>query len=415
MSDAPHPLVSALDAGDYANATQAAAAMKPDAAEAVFDAIAERCEKSRAEVSADVARLREADAPLATIRMIDVVAQRIVPVWPGVLYRGKVTLIAGVPGDGKSLLAEDLAARISSGGAWPCGAGKFTAANVLLLTAEDDPADTIRPRLDVAGADCSKVVLIQGARVIDQRTKAATLSAINLLGDLPCIEQRIAELGAKLLIIDPLTSFAASDNNKAESMRPLFDALAAMATRTGVAVLIITHLNKRSDATRAMHMVSGSHVIVAAVRVALVTARDPEDPARRLLLPVKLNIASDDGGFAFRILPTPHAIAGEVPRADWERDRVTDIAADDALIESTPRAQAAIERTQTLQAWARETLSRGPVLARRFWQLAEEAGHAEKAMRRALKAMGAQCELMGYQGQWHWKLPTTPTDLDGKR
>ncbi len=345
------------------------------------------------------------DAHLKTIRMSEVTAKPIVPIWPGVLYQGKVTVTAGVPGDGKSLSGEDIAARMSIGAKLPCGDGSFERANVLLLTAEDDPADTIRPRLDVAGADCAAIELIQGAYHFDAQTGIRGLSAVSLIDDLPAIEDRIIAVKAKLLIIDPLTSFATSDTNKTADMRRLFDSIAQMAAKTGIAVLIITHLNKRSDARKAMQMIAGSHVIVAAVRVALVTARDPNDKARRLLLPIKINIGPDEGGFAFRIVATNHPVCGEVPRIEWESERVVDVSADDALIDSTPRAQAAVEKSTEVQDWLRDLLHGEPVAAKTMWDRAKEQNYSERRVRAALKAIKAVSEILGFQGKWHYRLP----------
>jgi putative DNA primase/helicase len=348
---------------------------------------------------------------LDTIRMSKVVPKAIVPIWPGVLYQGKVTVVAGVPGDGKSLGSEDIAARISMGKAWPCGDGQFKRGNVLLLTAEDDPADTIRPRLDVAGADCEAIELIQGAYHEDQSTGQRALNAVSLIDDLPAIEDRILAINARLLIIDPLTSFATSDTNKTADMRRLFDSIAQMAARTEIAILVITHMNKRSDARKAMQMIAGSHVIVAAVRVALVTARDPNDKARRLLLPIKLNIAADEGGFAFKIVGAAHPICGDVPRVEWESGRVVDVSADDALIDSTPRAQAAVEKSCEVQSWLRELLHGGPAEARLMWNEAKGKGFGERRVKTALKAIKATCEVLGYQGKWHYRLPVS--DISG--
>lgn len=350
------------------------------------------------------------EAQLKTIRMSEVTPKPIFPILPGVLYQGKVTVIAGVPGDGKSLTAEDMAARMSMARAWPCGDGTFERSNILLLTAEDDPADTIRPRLDVAGADCAAIELIQGAFHMEPNTGTRGLTAVSLIDDLPAIEARIIAIAAKLLIIDPLTSFATSDTNKTSDMRRLFDSIAQMAARTGIAVLVITHLNKRSDARKAMQMIAGSHIIVAAVRVALVTARDPNDKGRRLLLPIKINIGPDDGGFAFRIVATEHALCGEVPRVEWEAARVVDVSADDALIDSTPRAQAAVEKSSEVQDWLRDLLRTGPIPATTMWQRAKEKNFSERRVRSSLKAIRAIGELKGFQGKWHYRLPESDTE-----
>jgi hypothetical protein len=361
---------------------------------------------------------READDQYAneprieTAPISSVAAKPIVPLLPGILYKGKVTVIAGLPGDGKSLLSTDIAARISAGAARPLGNGCFDQNRVLLLTAEDDPADTIRPRLDVARADPDLVLLVKGVSHIDARTGARTLDTVRLMADLPLIEQRIEHLKAALFIIDPLTSFAGSDTEKTGEMRLLLDALGQMAARTGIAILIITHLNKRSDARRAMQMISGSHVIVAAVRVVLVTSRDPNDKHRRLLLPIKLNIAKDDGGFAFTVTGKSHATCGDIPAVTWESDRVTDLSADDALIDSTPRAQAAVEKSIEVQDWLRDLLRMEPVAAATLWRQAKDKGYSDRRVRDALKAIKAKCDVMGYQGKWHYRLPPAAPESD---
>jgi hypothetical protein len=346
---------------------------------------------------------------LETVAIARITAKPIVPLWPGVLYAGKVTVVAGVPGDGKSLVSVDITARISAGLAWPVGDGRFKQSRVALMTAEDDPADTIRPRLDTGGANVELVELIRGVSRIDENGKRV-LDMVSLTDDVPKLEVRLLELAVSLLVIDPLTSFADSDTNKTADMRRLLDRLSQMAARIGIAVLVVTHLNKRSDARRALQLVAGSHVITAAVRVALVTARDPRDRHRRLLLPIKLNIDRDNGGFAYRIAPERHAVCGEVPRVQWEGDRVRDLTADEVLCDSTPRAQAAVDKANECQDWLRDLLRTEPVQAATMWHQAKEKGYSERRVRAALRAIGATAEVLGYQGKWHYRLPVS----DGK-
>lgn len=365
--------------------------------------------KTRANNETNGASGEPQDGTLKVSSMSKIKAKPIKPIWPGFIYHGKVTILAGIPGDGKSLLAVDVAARSTSGKAWPVGKGTFAVAHVLLLTAEDDPEDTIRPRLDMAGANTELVELIEGSYHVDPATSERTLDMVSLITDLAAIERLIVALGAYLLIIDPLTSFADSDTNKTADMRRLLDGLAQMAARTGAAVLVITHMNKRSDARKAMQMIAGNHVIVAAVRIVLVTARDPNDKARRLVLPIKVNIGPENLGFAFRVVVKKHAECGDVPSAEWEPEHVSDLSADDVLIDSTPRAQAAVEKSNEVQEWLRELLKGEPVAAATLWRKADEKQFAERRVRTALKAIKAVCETLGYQGKWHWRLPDLVT------
>jgi putative DNA primase/helicase len=360
--------------------------------------------KPNGAATADAREIMPAHGTLKVSRISLVIAKPIRPLWPGCLYHGKVTVLAGIPGDGKSLSALDIIARISSGGDWPVGDGKFLAATALLLTAEDDPADTIRPRLDQAGANTDLVELIEGVHHVDEQG-VRSLDLVSLVNDLPTIERRIIEINAAILAIDPLTSFADSDTNKTADMRRLLDGLAQMAARTDVAVLVITHLNKRSDARKAMQMIAGSHVIVAAVRVVLVTARDPNDKTRRLVLPIKSNIGPDGAGFAFRVVAKPHPVCGEIPTVEWEPEHVGDMSADDVLIDSTPRAQAAVEKSTEVCDWLRDLLKAAPVEARVMWSKAKEKNYGDRRVRSALKMLKATCEVLGFQGNWHYSLP----------
>jgi putative DNA primase/helicase len=352
---------------------------------------------------------RDAPAGLETIALALIQAKRIVPLWPGALYAGKVTVLAGLPGEGKSLASIDIASRISVGAAWPCGDGQFEKARVLLLSVEDDPADTIRPRADVAGGNAELIEYIKGVSRTDEETGKRVLDTVSLIADLFSIEAKITAMGAVFFIVDPLTSFAGNDTNKTADMRRLLDSLGQMAARTGVAILVITHLNKRSDARKAMQLVAGSHVIIAAVRVVLVTALDPSDKHRRLVLPIKRNIARDDGGFAFRISEQPHKVCGEVPRCEWEPNRVLELSADEALIDSTPRAQAAVEKACEVQDWLRDLLRGEPVLASSMWRQAKEKGFGERRVKNALKAIGAAADCLGFQGKWHYRLSVSGT------
>ena len=349
---------------------------------------------------------KTAERKLETISLREVTAKRIEALMPGLLYKGKVAVLAGLPGDGKSLLAVDIAARLSIGGLRPCDPpGVFEQSRTLLMTAEDDPEDTIRPRFDVAGANVDWVDLVKGTSYVDAKGNRV-LDIANLVDDLPMIEARTKEHNVKVLIIDPLTSFAgAADTNKTGEMRTLLDRLSQMAARTGVAVLIITHLNKRSDARRAMDMIAGSHVISAAVRIVLATARDPQDEKRRLVLPLKLNIDKEGGGFAYEVRGREHpGLKTELPRMDWEKARVFDITANEVLVQSTSRAAASVEKLKEVTDWLKERLSAGEVKAADMWRAAEAKKYSPRRVKDAKRAAGVVTEQKGLHGAWYWRL-----------
>jgi KaiC/GvpD/RAD55 family RecA-like ATPase len=342
---------------------------------------------------------------LEIITMDKIERVRLIAVLPGLLYRGKMTMLAGVPGDGKSALSLDLVARMSAGKPWPVGDGRFEAADVVLLTAEDDPNDTIAPRLDLAGADSSRVHLIQGTSNYDPVTGAKSLDIVSLANDLGAIERTIKKTKAGMFVIDPLTSFADSDTNKTVDMRRLLDGLKKVAERTEAVFLIDTHFNKRSDAKTAMQMIAGNHVIIAAPRIVLVTARDPSDLARRLILPVKLNVGSDQMGFAFRLVGKEHEVCGDIVTVEWESKHETKLRANDVLVDSTPRALAAVAKTDEIRAWARELLKDGkPVASEVLMKQAKEQGFTEKRVRATLKDIGALASPGKFGSKWQYQL-----------
>jgi len=345
--------------------------------------------------------------------MSDVAAKPLEPLMPGFLYRGKVTICAGLPGDAKSLTSNDIAARITSGGRWPVGNGRFDAAHVLMLTAEDDPNDTIRPRLDMAQADNDLIDLIEGVHSVDEKTEEQTLDLVSLINDLAKIEALVIERDTHLLIVDPLTSFADSDTNKTKDMRRLLDGLAQMAIRTRVAVLVITHLNKRADARNAMQMIAGSHVIVAAVRVVFVMGRDPEDNDRFVMLPIKMNIGPSNEGFAFRVVVKKHSVCGDVPTVSWEIDHERGLTANEALIDMSPRSTATSEKAVEVCDWLRGLLRDGPVMAAALWDAAESEGYSTRAVKSALKMIKAVPRKVGMTGKWQWSL--APKSVSGAR
>jgi len=189
------------------------------------------------------------------IKMNEVQAQKVSWLWYPYIPYGKITLIQGDPGDGKTTFVLAIAALLTNGKPMP--ESEDTAAmpvTVIYQTAEDGLADTIKPRLEEVSADCSRVI------VIDESEQALTLSDSR-------IEQAIIKTNAKLLILDPLQAYLGNnvDMHRANEIRPIFKALAGVAERTGCAILIIGHMNKMNGA-KGLYRGLGSIDIAAAVR-----------------------------------------------------------------------------------------------------------------------------------------------------
>jgi hypothetical protein len=164
-----------------------------------------------------------------------------------------------------------------------------------------------------------------------------------------------------------------------------------------------------------MQMVAGSHVIVAAVRAAFATGRDPQDDQRRLLLPLKLNNSAEEGGFAFRVVTKPHPVCGDTPALEWESVRVEDVSADEALAGSTPRSQGAAEKYAEAEKWLREKLSCGPVESDQLQREARDRGITGRRLSQVLKGLKAASEPMGYQGKWVTRLPQSDSEAMRER
>jgi len=321
--------------------------------------------------------------------------------WPGRFALGKLSLIAGQPGLGKSFLTLDMAARVSRGDGWPCDSdAKTEPGGVVLLSAEDDINDTIVPRLIAAGADRS---YIQAMRALYQpqpgiEPGAERLVPFSLLEHVPQLEELIRHADpCKLVVVDPVSAFlGGTDSHNNSEVRSALSPLSDMAARNRVAVVAVTHLNKGQGS--AINRVVGSIAFTAAARAAYVVTRDEDDPARRLLLPVKNNLGRDQNGFAYRLEgePTPHV--------EWEPVPVV-ISADEAVGERRHTRGPEPDARRDAEAWLLDFLAAGPRPAREVYASASDDGHTRDTIRRAKAALGVQAAKAGYQGPWTWLLP----------
>ena len=313
--------------------------------------------------------------------------------WPGRVPLGKLTLLFGDPGLGKSMVSHDLTSRVSTGAAWPDDpTTRAPRGGVVLLTAEDSLDDTVRPRLDAAGADVFNVVAFEAVQA-EQRL------AVNLQRDTALLEEVIERQGnTKMVVIDPISAYLGRvDAHSNSEVRALLHVLSDLAQRRGVAVFAITHLNKRRGGS-ALYRAMGSLAFVAAARAAWLVARDPHDARRRLFLPAKNNLAGDSTGLAFSI------VDGIVR---WERDPVS-IAADVALAPPEEESKPGPDQSARKQAvkWLRELLSTGPLPAAVIRQEADDAGVAWRTLHRAKDDLGITPYRTQFQGAWLWELPT---------
>jgi hypothetical protein len=179
--------------------------------------------------------------------------------------------------------------------------------------------------------------------------------------------------------------------------------IADLAQRYGVAVLMISHLNKATT-MQALYRVTGSVAFVAAARSAFGVVRDPNDPTkeRRFLLPLKSNLGKDRGGLAYRITE----LGEGCPRVEWEAEPVeVDMDELAAQSTSTPRERGKRAATDEAAEWLGKQLGAGPVAAADMWRRSERAGLSRRQISRAKAALSIETEPMGYGGAWHWRLP----------
>jgi putative DNA primase/helicase len=183
-------------------------------------------------------------------------------IWPQRIPRGKLSILGGHPGEGKTLLSTYMAAVVSTGGRWPDGP-MAEAGNVIILSGEDDPADTILPRLIAHGADLSRIHILEAVRVEGQERW------FSLIEDLPRLEQKLAEIGgASLMIVDVIDSYIGTTTNSHRNadVRRVLGPLKDVAARHRMAVLGLTHFSK-SVQERAVLRFTGSIGSVRPVRV----------------------------------------------------------------------------------------------------------------------------------------------------
>jgi len=326
------------------------------------------------------------------IRLDQVKPEQVRWLWPGRIPLGKVTLLVGDPGVGKSLLTLDIAARVTKERGWPDHPdSQAPVGSVVLLNAEDDIADTIRPRLDAADAEPKRIRILRAVRNQGQD------QPFRLDRDLPRLRQAIQQTpDTKLVVIDPISAYLGrSDPHKDAELRELLSPMAELAEQLGVAILVVTHLNKRID-TPAIYRAMGSQAFVAVARAVWGVVLDNQEPDRRLLLPLKNNLVPGNAGLAFTI--------AEPGKIEWEPGPVT-MTMDEALGAAEP-SRARSRKQDEAAAWLKGMLTKGPVEAKAILAEGEQAGFPERTLQRAKKELGVISRKDGARGVWLWALPS---------
>lgn len=209
--------------------------------------------------------------------------------WYPYIPYGKITILQGDPGEGKSTMMMQLAALITNGKAMPDGSGDKIPGNVIYQAAEDGIEDTIKPRLEKAGADCSMI------RVIDETDKELSMTDDRL-------EQAIIETGARLIILDPIQAYigATVDMHRANEIRPVLKHLGIIAEKHNCAIILIGHMNKASG-SKSTYRGLGSIDIQATARSVLLVARLRDKPNIRIMAHDKSSLAPAGDAIGFEM------------------------------------------------------------------------------------------------------------------
>jgi putative DNA primase/helicase len=247
--------------------------------------------------------------------------------WPQRIPAGKITLFTGKPDCGKSLALLDLIARVSTGRDFADGSkNENGACKVLLAASEDDPTDTLIPRLKAVGADLTNIAIIEGTVVATQKRKSdkptRRRTKLDLKRDAKLLLGAIkAHPDISLLALDPITSFFGdnADVNKDKDIRPIMEEISRVCNKSGITIVGIVHSSKRSDVD-AVHKVSGAGALAAVVRAVWGFSRDTEDKSKYYMAHVKGNLGKDKSGLEYTIEETMVDIPGKsvgIPRIVW--------------------------------------------------------------------------------------------------
>ena len=334
------------------------------------------------------------------VRLSEIVPDSIRWLSPGRLALGKITVLDGDPGLGKSTLLCEFAARITRGDPLP-GGQPSPPRGVILLAAEDDLHDTIRPRIDAAGGDPHRIVTL-----LSVPDRSAPGRPVALPGDAPILGAVAAHADAALVIIDPLAGFLGPRRgaNDPAHVRRILAALREVAERANVAIVVVRHLNKTS-AANPMYRGGGSIGIIGSARCGLLLAPDRDDPDRRILAATKENLTAHTPSLAFRLEPVP---GSGVARVVWEGE--SPVSATQLLHDSAanPGVRSALDETRQ---WLRAALAAGPRPSKTLQEEAAAHGHAHRTLVRARRAEGIVVRKQpGPHGGWTWELPPLPSD-----
>jgi len=357
----------------------------------LFDELVAGLERMRAGARGAKPRrieLEGIDRLAGVVRLADVAPEETRWLWPGRIPMGKLSVLDGDPNVGKSTVCLDLAARVSTGSSLPEQLQGNDPRGVVILTAEDGLADTVRPRLEAAGGDPSRVVALQGVPT-HVTGDFPVLRLPSIPQDLDLLHEVITQEDAALVIVDPLNAYLSNriDGYRDQDVRSGLAPFAQLAADTGAAVVLVRHLTKQRGAP-ALYRGGGSIGIIGAARSGLLLAPDPEDESLLVLASTKSNLAAMPPSLALRRVD---AVEFGCARIEWLGE--TDLSADD-LLESGEGGRPDVRE------WLRDLLmSEGPMEAQVVVARARnEINAARRTVYRAANKIGVNRERQSVSG-----------------
>lgn len=328
----------------------------------------------------------------------EVKPERVEWLWKSRLALGKMSMLDGDPGLGKSTVSLDIAARVSSGAPFPMEDDGREPAGVIILSAEDGVADTIVPRLAAAGANLDLIRIL-----LAYPDEHGLPTPLTIPSAIPYIGEHIRATESRLLVIDPLMAYfeSGTNANTDQDVRAVLKPLAEMLERTRCSCLMLRHLNK-SDSKNAVYRGGGSIGIIGAARFGSLVSKDPDDPHRRIMAPTKSNLSIEAPSLAYHL----EGVWGQdVARVVWANEASRHTAAD--LVNFNPRDKEEDEEEDDVAAFIRDYLeANGPSHSGELMKIAKsEYDYSASKIHRARKKLGIQSISDGFQKPYIWYLP----------
>ena len=318
--------------------------------------------------------------------------------WDKRIALGKLNLIAGQPGLGKSQITANIATHVTTGRPWPDAENELKVGSVVFLSDEDDPADTIKPRLVAAGANIKKCHVLKFVKQKDENGNENP-RGFDLKQDVEKLKETCRALGdVRLIVIDPISAYMGkTDSNNNSEVRGLLSPLTDFAVESGIAILVVTHFNKSSNQD-AVNKVIGSMGLIAAARSGFAVVKDQDDHELRYFVPIKNNIGNDSSGFSFEIESVDLGDGIHTSKIVWGDE----VNAQDILYPEK-KDKAPYKNSVEKFLWELIVKSRKPVESKEVLRLGEEAGFSEGQLNTAKKKLRIQSRKLDFDnGPWVW-------------